>query len=66
MDDKPITSDILEDILVQPSLLKDALQQHLTKDSALDVAARGVMEMRPRRIVLTGICLLYTSDAADE
>ena len=55
MDDKPITSDILEDILVQPSLLKDALQQHLTKDSALDVAARGVMEMRPRRIVLTGM-----------
>lgn len=65
MDDKPVTSDILDDILIQPALLEAALQQHLTKDCPLDVAARGVMEMRPRRIVLTGMgSSLFASYAA--
>jgi glucosamine--fructose-6-phosphate aminotransferase (isomerizing) len=47
--------DYLDELLEQPQRLEHALQTHLEPDSALAVAVQGVLAMRPRRIVLTGM-----------
>ncbi|HEU5088822.1 MAG TPA: SIS domain-containing protein, partial [Roseiflexaceae bacterium] len=49
------TLDYLDEIMEQPELLNRALQAHLAPDSPLAEAVRGVLDMRPRRIVLTGM-----------
>ncbi len=46
---------MLTDILAQPQLLAEALQRHLTPDSAIDQTVHGILEMRPRRMILTGM-----------
>jgi fructoselysine-6-P-deglycase FrlB-like protein len=48
-------TDILDDILEQPQLLAQALHAHLAPNGPLDSAVRGALEMRPRRIILTGM-----------
>lgn len=50
-----MTTDILDDILDQPRMLAAALQGHLHPESAMDTAVQGILQMHPRRIILTGM-----------
>ncbi len=50
-----MTTDILDDILDQPRMLAAALQNHLHPESAIDIAVQGILQMRPRRMILTGM-----------
>ncbi|GAB4115105.1 MAG: SIS domain-containing protein [Roseiflexaceae bacterium] len=50
-----MTTDILADILDQPRMLAAALKMHLEPGSPIDQAVQGILQMRPRRIILTGM-----------
>jgi glucosamine--fructose-6-phosphate aminotransferase (isomerizing) len=50
-----MTTDILDDILDQPRMLAAALQNHLQPGSTLDTVVQGILQMRPRRMILTGM-----------
>jgi glutamine---fructose-6-phosphate transaminase (isomerizing) len=50
-----VNTDILDDILDQPRMLAAALKAHLEPGSPMETAVHGILQMRPRRIILTGM-----------